>query len=121
MMMGTAEAPEQAARVTVSAKVPQHPAVVIQDLTADDETGVQALCGLSLSVHAHEIVDIAGVASGSNDNTVKVWDAQTGQELLSLQGHSRWVNSVAFSPAGKRLARASVAKTGKQRAGHTSQ
>src|SRR5262249_28386406 len=31
----------------------------------------------------------------------KVWDAQTGQELLSLQGGG---GSVAFSPDGKRLA-----------------
>jgi WD40 repeat protein/serine/threonine protein kinase len=35
---------------------------------------------------------------------VKVWDAQTGGELLSLKGHTGWVWSVAFSPDGKRLA-----------------
>jgi WD40 repeat protein len=35
---------------------------------------------------------------------VKVWDAQTGRELLTLKGHSRFVNSVAFSPDGMRLA-----------------
>jgi WD40 repeat protein len=35
---------------------------------------------------------------------VKVWDAQTGKELLSLKGHTGWVWSVAFSPDGKRLA-----------------
>jgi WD40 repeat protein len=35
---------------------------------------------------------------------VLVWDTETGQELLSLKGHSRFVNSVAFSPDGKRLA-----------------
>src|SRR5262249_34326222 len=28
------------------------------------------------------------VLSGSHDKTVKVWDAQTGQELLSLKGHT---------------------------------
>ena len=38
--------------------------------------------------------------------TVKVWDAQTGQELLSFKGHTS-VRSVAFSPDGKRLASAS--------------
>jgi WD40 repeat protein/serine/threonine protein kinase len=39
----------------------------------------------------------APIASGE----VKVWDSQTGRELLSLKGYS---NSVAFGPDGKRLA-----------------
>ena len=29
------------------------------------------------------------LASASEDNTVKVWDAATGQELLTLKGHTR--------------------------------
>jgi len=37
---------------------------------------------------------------------VKVWDAQTGQELLALKGHTAGVSSVTFSPDGKRLASA---------------
>jgi Tol biopolymer transport system component len=39
---------------------------------------------------------------------VKVWDAQTGQELLALQGHTDWVTSVAFSPDSARLASCSL-------------
>jgi tetratricopeptide (TPR) repeat protein len=42
---------------------------------------------------------------------VKVWDAQTGRETLSLQGHTAGVNSVAFSPDGQRLASASMDDT----------
>ena len=43
------------------------------------------------------------LASASEDKTVKVWDAQTGQELFSFKGHEWRVNDVAFSPDGKRL------------------
>ena len=37
---------------------------------------------------------------------MKVWDAATGQETLTLKGHTGYVWSVAFSPDGKRLASA---------------
>ena len=43
------------------------------------------------------------IVSGSRDKTLKLWDAQTGQETLTLKGHSRLVNSVSFSPDGKRI------------------
>jgi WD40 repeat protein len=35
---------------------------------------------------------------------VKVWDAQTGQELLTLDGNIGPPNGLAFSPDGHRLA-----------------
>ena len=41
--------------------------------------------------------------TGSEDNTVKLWDASTGQELCMLKGHTRGVSSVAFSPDGSSL------------------
>jgi WD40 repeat protein len=40
-----------------------------------------------------------------------VWDAQTGQEALTLKGHTGVVYSVSFSPDGKRLASASLDQT----------
>jgi WD40 repeat protein len=43
------------------------------------------------------------VVSGSLDQTVRVWDAVSGQPLLCLQGHTDAVTSVAFSPDGKRV------------------
>jgi WD40 repeat protein len=41
------------------------------------------------------------VLTGSQDNTVKLWDAHTGKEILSLVGHTQEVTSVAFSPDGR--------------------
>ena len=38
---------------------------------------------------------------------MKVWDATSGQEMLTLKGHTGAVLSVAFSADGKRLASAS--------------
>ncbi len=42
--------------------------------------------------------------STSYDRTVKIWDAGTGQQTLTLEGHPEWVTSVAFSPDGTRIA-----------------
>ncbi|KAF7503289.1 hypothetical protein GJ744_004011 [Endocarpon pusillum] len=44
------------------------------------------------------------LASGSNDNTIRLWDASTGKCLQTLEGHRDLVRSVAFSPNGQQLA-----------------
>jgi WD40 repeat protein len=51
------------------------------------------------------------IVSGSEDNTLKVWDAATGQETLTLTGHMGEVTSVAFSPDGTRIVSGSWDKT----------
>jgi len=51
------------------------------------------------------------LATGSADQTARLWDARTAQFLLELKGHTGWVTSVAFSPDGTRLATASSDKT----------
>ena len=42
---------------------------------------------------------------------MRVWDAATGQEVLTLQGHTDRVCSVAFSPDGRRIVSGSDDKT----------
>jgi len=67
---------------------------------------------LTLNGHAANLSSIAfspagqRLASGSWDNTVKIWDSATGKELFSLEGHVGPIWSVAFSPDGQRLASA---------------
>jgi WD40 repeat protein len=38
------------------------------------------------------------LATGGDENTVKVWDVATGRELRTLRGHSGDIYAVAFSP-----------------------
>jgi hypothetical protein len=47
------------------------------------------------------------LASASGDQTVKVWDARTGQQVVTLKGHAGAVRGVSWSPDGTRLASAS--------------
>jgi WD40 repeat protein len=42
----------------------------------------------------------ATIASGSNDMSVRIWDASMGRQLQELKGHTGSVYSVAFSPNG---------------------
>ncbi|REJ60645.1 MAG: hypothetical protein DWQ56_05500 [Microcystis aeruginosa DA14] len=51
------------------------------------------------------------LASGSRDNTIKLWNIRTGKEIRTLQGHNSRVFSVSFSRDGKTLASGSDDKT----------
>jgi serine/threonine protein kinase len=51
------------------------------------------------------------LASGSVDNTVKLWNASTGAVIRTLEGHTDSVRALAYSPDGKTLASGSRDKT----------
>ena len=51
------------------------------------------------------------VASGSLDETVKLWHATSGECLRTLEGHSSYVMSVSFSLDGTKVASGSWDKT----------
>ena len=48
--------------------------------------------------------------SASEDNTLKVWDLETGHALRTLEGHSASVYGVAVTADGKRAVSASQDK-----------
>jgi hypothetical protein len=51
------------------------------------------------------------LASGSDDQTVRLWDVRTGQTMATLRGHTGFVNAVAFGPDGQTLASGSMDDT----------
>ena len=51
------------------------------------------------------------LASGSADNTIKLWEVATGRLVRTLTGHADRVADVAFTPDGRWLASGSSDKT----------
>jgi WD40 repeat protein/uncharacterized caspase-like protein len=64
--------------------------------------------------HSDEITSVAlsadghTLASGSDDQTIKLWEVATGRELRTLSGHLKSVTSLAFSTDGHTLASGSL-------------
>ena len=64
----------------------------------------------TLEGHADDVYSVtfspdgSTLASGSYDDTVKLWDVSTKQNIATLTGHTYRVTSVTFSPDGSTLA-----------------
>ena len=63
----------------------------------------------TLSGHAKPVISVdfspdgQRIATGSVDQTARIWDGITGQMLQNLAGHKAMVESLRFSPDGKLL------------------
>lgn len=67
-------------------------------------------CSSSIPGHREAILTTAFspvsssiLATGSGDNTARIWDCETGTPRHTLDGHSGWVLVVNFSPDGSLL------------------
>lgn len=70
---------------------------------------IQTLYGHSDQVHSVACSpDGTLIASGSKDDTIKIWEKESGDSLKTLVGHRLQVNSVSFSPDGARIASGSA-------------
>ena len=57
---------------------------------------MQTLSGHSGGVNAIAVVDEQRVVSGSDDETLKVWDLRSGRCMQTLRGHINWGFEFAF-------------------------
>lgn len=63
---------------------------------------------IALKGHTHAVNSVAyspdgkRLLTGSGDKTAKVWDANTGQEVLTIK-HDYYIYSVTFSPDNKKV------------------
>ena len=67
---------------------------------------------LTFTGHSNRVTALAWspdgtrIASASNDQTVQVWDAETGKQLYTYSEHVSCIEALAWSPDGTRIASA---------------
>ena len=69
----------------------------------------QPLTAVAISVDGRFIVSGCGWMGAGGPSELKIWDAQTGEQKFSLQGHEHYVHSVGISANGERVVSSDMA------------
>ena len=78
--------------------------LVAKTPTEEQSKVIRTLVGHSGGVRAVAISpDSRLLVSGSEDNTIKIWQLKTGRLVRTLIGHTNWISSLAITPDGEML------------------
>ena len=102
MQLGLAGLPEDVGNADARPWVAETAGALVEAMGAQRE--LKTLRGHEDDVNAVGFSpDGARIVSGSDDDTLRVWDAASGAELLVLRGHERPVFAAGFSSDGGRI------------------
>src|SRR5690606_28289614 len=67
-------------------------------MTLPSRSGMQTLMGHSGPVSSVAFSsDGQFLASGSGDDTIRIWDAVTGRKVQTINSHSGWIYNISFT------------------------
>lgn len=72
-----------------------------EQLSFGDDRGLRAVAAIS----NNRVISVSW-------NNTKIWDLETGKQLLNHKNHSDWIAAVAFTPDGKRIITGPYESTG---------
>ena len=100
---------------------------LIAILAVQNESTAQSVCENSPQIIKGDVRQLKGhvgraisvafspdskrIATCGDDKSIRLWDVQTGKELLKIEGHEGLVTDIAFLPSGEQLVTTSWDKT----------
>jgi WD40 repeat protein len=80
--------------------------------TIEDHEPPAEIWSVAWSPDSSKLLTTAGSEeSGAQDKTARIWDAESGEELLVLRGHTKAINYGFWSPDGRRIVTTSIDNT----------